>query len=126
LEVEDILYQQQIDKAMKRILQFSSQLNQYFQTKEPWKSPTTAKNTLWASINGVRTLSILLFPFIPNSSVKIWNQLGMKEKLDNQNWFLASDLLIQGGHLIGKEIIPVFTRIDKEVIERVKAKPSNI
>ena len=126
LDVGNLIYENQIDKAMKRILQFSSLLNQYFQTKEPWKSPTTSNNTLWISINGVRTLSILLFPFIPNSSTRIWYQLGMKEELDNQNWFLASEPIIMGGHEIGKEIIPVFTRIEKEMIERVKSKQSNI
>jgi methionyl-tRNA synthetase len=124
-EVGNLIYHNQIDKALKKILQISTQFNQYFQSKEPWKSPSSANNTMWISVNCVRTMSILLYPFIPNSSIKIWNQLGMQEELADQNWYLASDPLIKGGHEISKDISPIFKRIEKEEIELIKAKHSN-
>ena len=118
--VGELIYNNQIDKAMKRILQFSSILNQYFQSKEPWKSANTSKNTIWVSVNGVRTLAILLYPFIPKSAAVIWNQLGIKDDIDNQNWYNASKLLIEEGHKISNDILPVFTRIEKKDIEIIK------
>lgn len=120
-ETGNLIYQNQIDKALKRILQISSLFNQYFQSKEPWKSPNLANNTLWISVNCVRTLSILLYPFIPTLSNTIWNQLGMKEQLIDQSWYSASNLLVKGGHEIGKDISPIFKRIEKEEIDRIKS-----
>lgn len=119
--VGDLIYNNQIDRAMKEILHFSSLFNQYFQNKEPWKSPPSANNTIWISINGVRAISLLLCPFIPKSAAKIWNQLGMLEELSNQNWYQASNQLIKGGHKISNYIGPIFTRIEKDVIEQIKA-----
>ncbi len=57
----------EIDKALKNILNFSSRFNQYFQKKEPWRNPEQSGATLFISINAVRSLSILLAPFIPFS-----------------------------------------------------------
>ena len=120
-KVGDLIYHNHIDKAMKEILHISSLFNQYFQNKEPWKSPASANNTIWISINGVRAISILLYPFIPKSADKIWNQLGIHEELSDQNWYQASNPLIKGGHKISNHIAPIFTRIEKDAIEQMKA-----
>jgi len=119
-KVGNLIYSNQIDKAMKEILHISSHFNQYFQSKEPWKSPIGANNTLWISVNGVRAMSILLYPFIPKSAIKIWDQLGMRDEFSNQNWYEASNLSIKGGHKISSQITPIFTRIERESIELIK------
>ena len=79
--VGELIFGNEIDKAMKRILQFSTFFNQYFQSKEPWKSHHDSNNTIWISANAVRSIAILLFPFIPSSAQKIWKQLGILENL---------------------------------------------
>ena len=70
-KVADLILRNEIDKALKCILNFSSLLNQYFQKKEPWKNPKQSASSLFVSINAVRSLSILLEPFIPFSAEKI-------------------------------------------------------
>ena len=79
--VGELIFGNEIDKAMKRILQFSTFFNQYFQSKEPWKSHHDSNNSIWISANAVRSIAILLFPFIPSSAQKIWEQLGILENL---------------------------------------------
>ena len=106
---------------MKRILQFSTFFNQYFQSKEPWKSLHDSNNTIWISANAVRSLAILLFPFIPSSAQKIWKQLGIIENLTTQDWYSASELRLVQGHNIDNNIIPIFRRIEKAEIENQKA-----
>lgn len=120
--VGELIFGNEIDKAMKRILQFSTFFNQYFQSKEPWKSDHDSNNTVWISTNAVRSIAILLFPFIPSSAQKIWTQLGILEDLSAQDWYSASELRIPQGHSIGTNIIPIFRRIEKEEIENQKAK----
>ncbi len=123
--IGELLYNNQIDKAMKGILQFSCHLNQYFQNKQPWKYTATSKNTIWVSVNGVRTMAILLYPFIPKSAVAIWNQLGINDEITNQNWYNASELVIKEGHKIGNDINPIFEKIEKKDIEIIKNKNDN-
>ncbi len=119
--VGELIFGNEIDKAMKRILQFSTFFNQYFQSKEPWKSHHDSNNTIWISANAVRSLAILLFPFIPSSAQKIWKQLGIIENLTTQDWYSASELRLVQGHNIDNNIIPIFRRIEKAEIENQKA-----
>ena len=119
--VGELIFGNEIDKAMKRILQFSTFFNQYFQSKEPWKSLHDSNNTIWISANAVRSLAILLFPFIPSSAQKIWKQLGIIENLTTQDWYSASELRLVQGHNIDNNIIPIFRRIEKAEIENQKA-----
>ncbi|WP_144728623.1 methionine--tRNA ligase [Candidatus Nitrosocosmicus arcticus] len=118
--VGELIFGNEIDKAMKRILQFSTFFNQYFQSKEPWKSRQESNNSIWISANAVRSIAILLFPFIPTSAQKIWKQLGISENLSDQDWYSASELRIPNDHNIGNDIIPIFKRIERTEIEDQK------
>ena len=119
--VGELIFGNEIDKAMKMILQFSTFFNQYFQSKEPWKSHQDANNTLWISTNAVRSIAIMLFPFIPSSAQKIWKQLAIPEDLEVQDWYSASELRIPQDHSIGDDIVPIFKRIERVEIENQKA-----
>lgn len=119
-ETGDLIYNNNIDKAIKRILQFSTYFNQYFQNKHPWKSKDNSNNTIWISINATRALAIILYPFIPSSAEKIWYQLGYYSVLSKQDWYSASDISFEKGHALNQEIKPIFKRIEKEDIDRQK------
>jgi hypothetical protein len=45
----------------------------------------------------------------------------MHEELSTQNWYQASSPIIKGGHKISNHIAPIFTRIEKDEIERLKS-----
>jgi methionyl-tRNA synthetase len=109
------------EKAMKEILDFSTSLNRYFQKKKPWVEGQTAQNTLYISANAVRSLAILLDPFLPKSSEKIWNQLGLAGSVHNQNWNIASQIDMKANHRIG-EIQPLFQKIEKNKLDLDKWK----
>ena len=102
------------DKALKRIAEFSSFCNQYFQKKEPWK--TKDENCLFLCINAVRVLAILLRPFVPKSSKRIWELLSL-EGWEDVRWEWASQIAIEAGHQI-KEPEIVFRKISDEEIEK--------
>ncbi len=106
----------EIDKALKSIQQFSSSFNHYFQIKEPWKNPEGSTCTLFISINAVRSLSILLEPFIPFSTEKVWKQLGLKDKVHEQNWKTIGTIMLSPGHTLG-DIEPIFKKVDIENIK---------
>ena len=124
--VGELIFGNEIDKAMKIILQFSSFFNHYFQSKEPWKAPQNSNNSVWISANAVRALAILLFPFIPTSAEIIWKQLGFQDNLASQEWYSASELKIFQGHDIDKDITPIFKKIERVEIENQKAEFTDI
>lgn len=112
----------EIDKALKRILKYSSFMNQYFQANAPWANKDTASTTLYVSVNAVRSLAILLEPFIPFSCEKIWSQLKMDGSVHEQKWESAKESgAIRPDHELGK-VEPIFRKIEAKEIEQWKNK----
>lgn len=122
-EAGEFLQANELDRALKRILKFSANFNQYFQKKEPWANVESAgaKTCIHISVNVVRSLAIVLEPYIPFSTEKIWRQLNLEGSVHKQEWGSASKLLIKPNHRLGS-IEPIFKRIDMKEIELQKGK----
>jgi methionyl-tRNA synthetase len=123
-KVADFILMNEIDKALKCILNFSSILNQYFQKKEPWKNPKQSATSLFVSINAVRSLSILLEPFIPFSAEKIWQQISLEGNVREQKWNAIGSITLKAGHILGN-IQPLFKKIDEVKIKEQVNKLNN-
>ena len=98
-------------------MEFSSFFNQYFQHKEPWKKESGTTSCVYLSVNAARSLSIALFPFIPESSQKIWTQLGLQGNVKDQHWDTLSALDIKPGHTLG-DTSPIFSKVESGDIEK--------
>ena len=116
-EIEKI----ELSRGLRKILEFSTFCNQYFQRKQPWTSKEKAKTCLYLCINAVRSLAILLTPYTPFSTEKLWQQLNLEGSVHKQSWSSASELKIQSGHKINKPKI-LFRKIDEEEIKKQKEK----
>jgi len=123
-KVANFILRNEIDKALKCILNFSSLLNQYFQKKEPWKNPKQSASSLFVSINAVRSLSILLEPFIPFSAEKIWQQISLEGNVHEQKWNAIGAITLKAGHILGN-IQPLFKKIDEVKIKEQVNKLNN-
>jgi methionyl-tRNA synthetase len=119
--VGDLMEQNHLDRALKKILEFSALFNQYFQRKEPWKNSLGANNCIYLSVNAVRSIAISLFPFLPQSAEKIWTQLNLKGKVEEQKWDSISEFGVASKHVLGT-IAPLFKRIEESEIKAHKAK----
>ncbi len=111
----------QLERALKKILEFSAHCNQYFQKNEPWTGGERAKNCLYLCINAVRSLAILLEPFLPFSADKLWKELNIQGSLYDQGWSSISKFTIEPGHKINKPEI-LFRKIEDEEIKKQKNK----
>ena len=120
-DMTSLMEQNNLDKALKRILEFSAHFNQYFQQKEPWKGAKGTNNCICLSVNAVHSIAIALFPFLPESSEKIWTQLNLTGKVSEQKWNSMSDLIVSTNHKIGASS-PLFKRVESTDIEKHKAK----
>ena len=109
-----------LDRALKKIMEFSSYFNQYFQHKEPWKKGPGTENCVFLSVNAARSIAISVIPFMPESAQKIWMQLGYEGKIEESTcWNDISKLGISANHVLG-EASPLFTKVEKEDIENHK------
>ncbi|HYY40315.1 MAG TPA: class I tRNA ligase family protein, partial [Nitrososphaera sp.] len=122
-ETGRLLASNEIDRSLKRILKYSTYLNYYFQTNSPWANNDTSNTTVYVSVNAVRSLAILLEPFIPFSCEKIWTQLKLgDDSVHQQIWESAKDIrAIPAGHELGK-VEPIFRKIEVKEIEQWKNK----
>jgi len=120
-KLDVLLQDNHLDRALKKILEFSTHFNQYFQHKEPWKNETGTNSCVFLSVNAVRSLAIAIYPFMPKSSQKIWEQLGLNGNISEKNFDEISDIVIKSGHKIGN-IQPLFVKVEESIIEEQKSK----
>lgn len=107
-----------LKNALEDIFDFIRNMNKYFDENQPWKTIhsdiNNCKNTIYNLIYTIVNLANLLTPFLPESSYKIMEWLGV----ENNIW---NSIEIQNGILIGDFEI-LFERLDKKVIEDEKKK----
>ncbi|MEM2956316.1 MAG: methionine--tRNA ligase [Candidatus Pacearchaeota archaeon] len=74
-----------LDKALEKIFGFIDKCNEYIQEKQPWKLEGKEKEkVLYNLIDSIRIISILLYPFMPETSKKINKQFNFpKPSIEN-------------------------------------------
>ncbi len=111
----------ELSKGLRKIVEFSTLCNQYFQQKQPWTNKEKAKTCLYLCVNAVRTLGIILEPYIPFSSERLWQQLNLQGSVHEQDWNSASELIIEAGHKINQPSV-LFKKVQDEDIEKERQK----
>ena len=85
-ELIEFVDNQNINSYMNFIVDQMFNGNKYFNDQEPWKKKNNQKrlNTIiYTSLELIRKISILLYPVIPNASLKALNIFNIKEKMIN-------------------------------------------
>lgn len=103
-------------KALAAIWEVVGTADKYIDTCAPWKLAKEGKTddiarVLYNVLDTVRNVAILVSPFIPGASKKIWEQLGLKDfkkqNFKNVVWSATPDLQVSEGK-------PIFPRIELE------------
>lgn len=122
--VDDHMSRMEFSKALEVIWKFISRMNKYVDETMPWilakdeekkKRLATVMNYL---VNSLYKIALLTAPYMPESSQKIWNQLGINKSIteatieDIKGWNL-----LEVGHILG-EGEPIFPRLEIEKKEK--------
>ncbi|HLA23219.1 MAG TPA: methionine--tRNA ligase [Candidatus Nanoarchaeia archaeon] len=75
-EIEKHLDNYEFDKTLNEIFAFVDLCNEYVQNRKPWE--TKDKKVLYELSDSIKTIAILLWPFIPETCEKIAKQFGFK------------------------------------------------
>lgn len=119
-------------KALSSLWELVSGLNKYIDDTAPWALAKDEANrerlgsVLYMVLDGIRLVSLLLYPFIPDTSESIRKQLNTNldiNKIDEKN--LKAVRKLESGQKLG-EAVQLFPRIDeKEMLESLRpAKPA--
>jgi methionyl-tRNA synthetase len=116
----------QFSRALEAAWGLVSAVNKYIVENEPWavadkadeRSRARLAAILYTSAEALRVVTALAHPVIPESTARIWAQLG----LGDITKFQLADLKwgqLEAGTKLGK-VEPVFPRADKSAIERMQ------
>jgi methionyl-tRNA synthetase len=116
----------QFSRALESAWSLIGSVNKYLVEQEPWivaektgeEDRARLATILYTAAEVLRIVTALVYPVIPESSGKIWNQLGLGEISRFDLRELKWGQLPLGGKL-GK-VEPVFPRTDKTAIERMQ------
>ena len=98
-KIENAINKQDINFYMNFLMETLFAANKYFNDQEPWnkKNDTDRLNTIiYVSLELIRKISILMYPIIPETSLKALNIFNIKEKDINFNSLINNEFLKQG------------------------------
>src|ERR1051325_11282126 len=117
----------EFSRGLEQVWALISAVDKYIVEQAPWKlvkqpdAQSTLDTTLYTAAEALRIATVLLYPIMPESTAKIWAQLGMREKLEDVQLSGLAWGQLEAGQRIG-EIAGVFPRIDlKEAVDKLKA-----
>ncbi|MFB0551109.1 MAG: methionine--tRNA ligase [Nitrososphaeria archaeon] len=124
--VGDLMDQMRLKAAVEAIIDFSRRGNRYLNAQEPWRvvkaSPEKASVVIYVCVQHVRSLAILLAPFMPSAAETVWRQLNLQGDVHQPRWDSAEELAVPAGHRIGHPE-PLFHKVDaKEIRSALNAK----
>jgi methionyl-tRNA synthetase len=116
----------QFSRALESAWSLIGAVNKYLVDEEPWivaekegeENKSRLATILYTAAEALRIVTALAHPVLPESTAKIWNQLGLGEISKFNLTDLKWGQLPLGGKL-GK-VEPVFPRADKTSIERMQ------
>jgi len=111
-EMDDIAFH----KALVSLWDFIGDVNKYVDESAPWilakeKNEERLGTVLWTIVQAIGVVTILIYPFMPESAEKIWERLGSSQPLNSK---LLSDAkewgIIKSGQTVekGQSLFPRF------------------
>lgn len=109
-------------RAIKAVMELARYGNRYFDSVKPWALIKEDRDACGAAMNEafriVKALCVMMWPFLPRSSEKIWGYLGYDDSLESAGLDAALASMKEGQEL--QEPVPVYKKIEAEKKEAVK------
>lgn len=118
-DVKAYMAEYRIDRAIEAIWRLVRELNQYVDYSAPWTLKKEGKDAelttvLYSLVEGLRLVSLLLYPFVPLTSDTFREQLGLPMVADGELAGAAARFGELTGTIQVKGGAPVFPRLDRK------------
>ena len=120
-----------IRKASQLMMELAQLGNIYFDTKRPWKEikqqelKSSVETTLSCCLMCIKALSLVSFPLIPRTALRVFDMLGFDKSLEYYGWEGVMSLEFSPDQPL-KEIQILFKKIEDEAIEKELIKLKNM
>ncbi|MGC9309076.1 MAG: methionine--tRNA ligase [Candidatus Nanoarchaeia archaeon] len=115
-KIEKHIENYELDKALQEIFKFIDVCNEYIQQKKPWE--TKDKQVLYELLDSIKAITILLYPFLPDTAETIAKHFKFKLAYENIQKPLSPSKI--------KKISPLFTKVDiKQSDNKINKQPSH-
>ena len=104
-KIKELMAKFEVHEALEKVMDFVRSCNRYINEVEPWKlSGKELEESLYNLLEAMRVISILLYPFIPETSEKVAIKLGTKIDTIDDCKFRANfkGPVTKGAHLFEK------------------------
>ncbi|RLG78054.1 MAG: methionine--tRNA ligase [Thermoprotei archaeon] len=123
-EYKNRMYDTRIKQATENILNVARECNAYLNRREPWKliklSKDEAGSVMTLLVNIVKGLGLMLAPFTPKASTKLWRMLRLGDEIPRGALRRAFEIEIQEGHIIEKPM-PLFRKLPEDFLSTINA-----
>lgn len=86
-KTKESMYRFKFKDALGKILHLSSIGNSFINETRPWeKEADEASALLYVALHVVKALAIMLSPITPDSSQRLWEMLGFKDRVEKRLW----------------------------------------
>ncbi len=110
--------------ALQSAMGLARSTNQYLDAKAPWRAVRSDKadaaRTLWTAMSTVNCLKTALNPFMPGSSQKVHELLGLPGTVEEEGWSWDPHGLKPGSPLPSPK--PLFVKLDESLIDEEMAR----
>ena len=109
-------------QAITQAMGLAHEANRYLDGKAPWAAVRTdlqdAALSLWTAVSVINCLKVLFNPFLPFTSQKLHEMLGMEGSVEAQGWVWDDTTTFTPPGQLLKDPQPLFTKLDDSVIEQ--------
>ena len=120
----------EFNRALEAVWALIARVDKFISDAKPWELAKSEEQretlgaVLYRAAESIRWLAVLLYPFMPESSLAIARQLGLEDDLSQTDPTQLSWGGLKQGTRIG-EVAPLFPRIDKAKVMAEIAKESS-
>ena len=87
-EYVSLMEQVKLKESLKVAMEYSSECNLYLQDQKPWelakKDPVRCAQVVNTGLNALYLLCVILEPFMPSFSAKVYEQLAIKRTIEHE------------------------------------------
>lgn len=110
-KIKKLMEEYRLTDALAEIWKFVQEINRYINKEKPWGirdaplSTSKRETVLYGVLDSIRIISILLYPFIPETCEKISKQIGFKiESLNDCKVNLLKEGKVKKGEILFKKV----------------------
>ncbi|MBM3942059.1 MAG: methionine--tRNA ligase [SAR202 cluster bacterium] len=119
--IDQHIYQCRFKAGITQVFTLARETNQYLDSRAPWRAiranKADAATSLWVAIAVINCLKVALAPYLPFTSQRLHEFLGLDGKVESEQWDFDSLVAAAAPGRKLRQPLPLFTKLEPSVAE---------